>query len=101
MDSSFSYETDATYDYSDDFNINEAKNANINAFKEETTEFIIELTNDSNAKSFNAPFTNLKGLNNKSFKLNDNKTNIYILKEKLFTCTLLPINKDKPPKIIV
>jgi hypothetical protein len=98
MDSFFSYETNVTYNYNNDFIINEAKNANINAFKKKTTEFVIELTNDFNAKSFNALFTNL---NNEFFKLNDNKTNIYILKEKLFTYTLLPINKDKPHKIVV
>jgi hypothetical protein len=98
MDSFFSYKTNVTYNYNNDFNINKAKNANINAFKKKTTKFVIELTNNSNAKSFNALFTDL---NNKSFKLNDNETNIYILKEKLFTRTLLPINKNKPHKIVI
>jgi hypothetical protein len=98
MDSFFSYETNVTYNYNNDFNINKVKNANINAFKEKTTKFVIKLTNDFNFESFNASFTNL---NNKSFKLNDNKTNIYILKEKLFICTLLLINKNKLHKIVV
>jgi hypothetical protein len=39
--------------------------------------------------------------NNKDFKLNDEESNIYIVKNNLITRTLLPINPNKGREVLV
>jgi hypothetical protein len=72
------------------FNNNSIKNKNIiisNSLTNLNTKLNTELKS-----SFNIKLTNLKNYNNISFKLNNKKSEVYIIKKKLFTCTLLPVN---------
>jgi len=63
------------------------------------TNLLIDLLTDFE-QAFNNS-ANLTDFNNESFKLNDDKSLIYIIKEGLFTCTLLPIKLNKPREVIV
>jgi hypothetical protein len=83
MDFSFNSESDLTNANTDTVNINESVQ-NISESNSELNEFFAE------------SLTNLNDFNKKSFKLTDKKqSSIYILKEGLFTRTLLLIKPGK------
>ncbi|KAI1418877.1 hypothetical protein F5Y12DRAFT_780835 [Xylaria sp. FL1777] len=88
MDSSFSFTSDTT-------------NENTSVILNNTAISINESNSDSELTTNSAKNLLYKTYNNESFKLNDEHSDIYIIREKLFIRTLLPINKEKDREIIV
>jgi hypothetical protein len=78
----------------------ENKNENIIIFDNNLTDLNTKLNTklDSN---FNTELNNLKDYNNIFFKLNNKKSDVYIIKEGLFTCTLLLVNIKKDREMLV
>jgi hypothetical protein len=95
MESSSDYNSDSTNPFLD-------KEINPNTKLINSNNELINLSDNENDTEINTESSfNLKDYNNKSFKLNDEKSSAYILKEKLFIRTLLPINPEKDREMLV
>ena len=92
MDFSSDYNSDITTPISDKEINSNPKLINLSD-NENDNEINNEINNES---SFN-----FKDYNKKSFKLNDEQSSAYILKEKLFIRILLPINPENDREMLV
>ena len=96
MDSSSYYDSDSTNPVSDKEINSDKELNNSNIELTNSNNELINLSDNDNETEINTESSfNSKDYNNKSFKLNDEKSSVYILKKRLYSYILLSINLKK------